>query len=61
MTFRARVVANNRWQVTDDRHPGDLIAEAFGRRNAELVVEALNMRFGPGEQLELFEEHPTAA
>ncbi len=61
MTFRARCTANARFEVTDDRKPTDLVCIALGRRNADLVVTALNARFGGGEQLELFDERQGAA
>jgi hypothetical protein len=31
----------------------ELLALAIGRRNGEIIIEALNARFGAGEQLEL--------
>jgi hypothetical protein len=34
-----------------------LLAIAYGRRNAEAILVALNARFGPGESLELFDVH----
>jgi hypothetical protein len=60
MTFQARATANARYEVTDDRQPGQLICLALGRHNADLVVDALNARFGCGEQLEMFDEAEVA-
>jgi hypothetical protein len=46
-----RATANNRWEICDDR--GCLLAIAIGRRSAEMVVDALNRCFGPGDPLQL--------
>lgn len=56
MAFSLRATANNRWEVKDDSRKDGLMALAFGRKNAEVIVEALNARFGAGDQLDLFSE-----
>jgi hypothetical protein len=54
MAFSMRCTANNRFEILSDSKRTDrLLAIAFGRKNAELVVEALNRTFGPGEPLQL--------
>lgn len=55
MAFRARAIANNRFEIVDEGRK-DLMALALGRRNADLIIEALETRFGSGEQLELPDE-----
>lgn len=52
MAFSARATANARFELRDDARK-DVLGVAYGRRNAEAIVEALNARFGAGEQLEL--------
>lgn len=50
--FSARATANARYEIVEGHK---VLAIALGRESAEAIVEALNARFGPGEQLGLFE------
>jgi hypothetical protein len=52
MAFSMRCTANARYEIKDDVRK-ELLALALGRKNAELIIEALNARFGAGDQLEL--------
>jgi hypothetical protein len=52
MAFSMRCTANARYEIKDDTRK-ELLALALGRRNGEIIIEALNARFGSGEQLEL--------
>jgi hypothetical protein len=54
MAFSLRAIANNRFEVMDSTRK-ELLALALGRKNAEIIVEALEARFGSGEQQELFD------
>lgn len=60
VAFSTKAGANNRWDIRDDVRR-ELVGLAFGRRNAQAIVEALNARFGAGEQLELELEGTAAA
>jgi len=54
MAFALRGIANNRYEVTDTVRK-ELLALALGRRNGELIIEALTAHV-TGEQLELFDD-----
>jgi hypothetical protein len=54
MAFSHRAIANNRFEVMDTTRK-ELLALALGRKNAVIIVEALEARFGAGEQQELFD------
>jgi hypothetical protein len=54
MAFSHRAIANNRFEIMDTTRK-QLLALAIGRKSAEIIVEALEARFGAGEQQQLFD------